>query len=275
MKLPNEIVSPQDQGKLTVRDQRVSQLLTLARWLPFLIVGVPVPIVFLALFLFSATTESAALYLLHSFVSLWVGLVVGLALFILLSFYRRRWHSRLRDRLATDGITAAEVPWFQSELSSEERKTWRELKQHNPLLADAYCETLAARLTATRIGARARGEVLRIERQINRTRNLHAVDTTSLLNDLMSDRERVGKLRGEAAVRLSEAKARLQTIEAAANRSLSQIETEAMLRRLAASQEQLPLALEIANLEQQAMRDFEGRSSDDIVNSSTQPSADR
>jgi hypothetical protein len=259
MKSPNEIVLPQDQGKLKVRDQRVSQLLTLTLWLSFLLVTIPVPIVFLALFLASATTESAAVYLLLFFVSLGAGLVVGLALFILLSFYRRRWHSRLRDRLAADGITAAEVPWFQSELSSEERRTWRELKQHNPLLADAYCETLAARLTATRIGARARGEILRIERQINRTRNLHAVDTTSLLRDLMADRDRVVNLRGEAAVRLSEAKARLQTIEAAANRSLSQSETELMLRRLAASQEQLPLALEIASLEQQAMRDLEDK----------------
>ncbi|MDQ5845234.1 MAG: hypothetical protein M3539_08060 [Acidobacteriota bacterium] len=265
---------PADQGKLKVRDQRVSQLLTLSMWLSVLLATIPVPIVFLALFLASATTESAAVYLLLSFVSLGVGLVVGLGLFILLSFYRRRWHNRLRDRLAADGITAAEVSWFQSELSSEERKTWRELEQHNPLLADAYCETLAARLTATRIGARARGEILRIERQINRTQNLHAVDTTSLLKDLMADRERVGNLRGEAAVRLSEAKARLQTIEAAANRSLSQSETELMLRRLASSQEQLPLGLEIANLEQQAMQDLEGRSLDEFLKSSTQPPAE-
>ena len=98
---------------------------------------------------------------------------------------------RLRDRLAADGITAGEVGWFETELSSEERKIWRELKANNPLLADAYCETLAARLTATRITARARGEILRIERQINRTRNLRGVDTSQLLDDLIADRQRV------------------------------------------------------------------------------------
>lgn len=262
MKLATEMALPLGQGKLQTHDERLAKLLAWIPWLSFLVVTIPMPIAFLALFLASATTESAALYLLLSFVSLGLGLVVGLVLFILLSFYRRRWYSRLRDRLASDGITAAEVPWFQSELSPEERRTWRELKQHNLLLADAYCETLAARLTAARIGARARGEILRIERQINRTRDLSGVDTTSLMNDLLSDRARVDILRSEASARLSEAKVRLQAIEAAANRSLNQSETELMLRRLAASQEQFPLALEMANLEQQAIREVEDKPPD-------------
>src|SRR6185436_9856585 len=147
--------------------------------------------------------------------------------------------------------------WFTSELSSEERKTWAELKRKNPLLADAYCETLAARLTATRIIARARRETLRVERQLNRTRNIHGVDTTRLQADLLSDRQRSEELRKEASVRLSETKARLQTIEAAANRSLSQTETQLMLQRLAASQEHFPLALEIASLEEAALREID------------------
>jgi hypothetical protein len=124
-------------------------------------------------------------------------------------------------------------------------------------LADAYCETLAARLTATRIIARARGETLKVERQINRTRNIRGVDTTKLLADLVSDRQRSVELRKEATVRLSETKARLQTIEAAANRSLSQSETDVMLQRLAASQEHFPLALEMASLEEAARREID------------------
>lgn len=240
-------------GKLSSRDERTSQLLSWAPWLSFVMATVPLPVVFLILFLAASATDTAAIYLLLSFVSMGLGLVVGLLVLILLLFYRRRWHSRLRDRLAVDGITAAEVKWFASELSSEERKTWRELKQQNPLLADAYCETLAARLTATRIIARARGDTLKIERQINRTRNIGGVDTSSLLSDLLSDRQRSDGLRKEATVRLAEAKARLQTIEAAANRGLSQKETDSMLRRLAASQEHFPLALEIDTLERAAL----------------------
>jgi hypothetical protein len=246
-------------GKSGAADERMTHLLSWAPWLSFFMVSLPVPIVFLVLFLAAATTETAAIYLLLSFVSLGLGLVVGLLVLFILLFYRRRWQSRFRDRLASDGITAAEVPWFTSELSSEERKTWGELKQKNPLLADAYCETLAARLTATRIIARARRETLRVERQINRTRNIRGVDTTKLLADLLSDRQRSDELRKEATVRLSETKARLQTIEAAANRSLSKTETDVMLRRLAASQEHFPLALEMASLEEAALREIDNR----------------
>jgi hypothetical protein len=243
------------QGKLDARDERMSQLFSWAPWLASLIVTLPIPIVFLILFLSAGATDTAAIYLLLSFVSMGLGLVVGLLTLILLLLYRRRWHSRLRDRLAADGITAAEVEWFTSELSSDERKVWGELKQKNPLLADAYCETLASRLTATRIVARARRETLKVERQINLSRNLRGVDTSLLLSDLLSDRERSDALRKEATVRLAEAKVRLQTIEAAANRRLSQKETDLMLRRLEASQEQSPLALEMANLEQAALRE--------------------
>lgn len=240
-------------GKTNAGDERIAKLLSVTPWLSFVLVSIPLPIVSLVMFLAAGTTESAAIYLLLSFVSLGLGLVVGLLVLILLLLYRRRWHGRLRDRLAADGITATEVAWFMSELSSEERKTWGELKQKNPLLADAYCETLAARLTASRIIGRARGETLKVERQINRTRNLRGADTTALIEDLLADRRRSEELRKEAQTRLAEVKARLQTIEAAANRSLSQNETDLMLRRLAASQEQSPLALEMASMEREAL----------------------
>ena len=243
-------------GKLKARDERLANLLSWTPWLSLLVISLPLPVIFLVLFIAASTTDAAAIYLLLSFVSFGLGLVVGLLVLILLLLYRKRWHGRLRDRLAADGITAAEVPWFFTELSSEERSTWRELEQKNPLLADAYCETLAARLTATRILAKARGGILKVERQINRTRNIRGVDTSSLLNDLLADRQRFDGLRQEATARLSEAKAQLQTIEAAANRTLSQSETELMLRRLTAAQEHSPLALEMATLEQEARREL-------------------
>ena len=107
----------------------MSQLFSWAPWLSFVAVSLPLPIVFLILFLTASANDTAAIYLLLSFVSMGLGLVVGLITLILLLLYRRRWHSRLRDRLAADGITAAEVEWFTSELSSEERKIWGELKQ--------------------------------------------------------------------------------------------------------------------------------------------------
>lgn len=228
--------------------------------MPWILTGlavVPLPILFLVLFLVSASSDSALFYLLLSLASLGLGLLVSLLIMVSFWLYRRRWSRRLRDRLAADGITASEVQWFQSELSSEERKTWRELKELNPLLADAYCETLAARLTATRIASRARSEMLRIERQINRTRHLRHADTSSLLTDLMTDRQQAELVRKEAQVRQGEAEARLHSIEAAARRALSQTETTMMLQRLSATQDHSPLALEIARLEQEAREDLE------------------
>ena len=239
-------------GKVRTQDELASRLLM---WVPAIMTGlviVPLPVLFLVLFLTSSGTDTAAFYLVLSLVSLGLGLFVALLILIGFGLYRRRWKRRFRDRLAADGITAAELPWFHPELSTEERKTWRELETINPLLADAYAETLAARLTATRIAARARGEGLRIERQINRTRHLRNADTRSLLKDLINDRGKADAIRKEAKMRELQAKARLQTIDAAARREFTEAETSIMLRRLHASQDQMPLGLEMARLEQEA-----------------------
>ena len=71
------------------------------------------------------------------------------------------------------------------------------------------------------------------------------------------DRQQLESLKSESTTRLAEAKARLQTIEAAASRSLSQAETDLMLRRLSAAQSHLPLAIEMAKLERQAAKEIE------------------
>lgn len=251
-------------GKLKPADERRARLLVWAPWLSFLALSSPLPAVFMALYFGSATADSAAIYLFLSVVGMGLGLVAGLLVLSLLLLYRKRWLGRLRDRLATDGITAEEVGWFTSELSSNERTAWYELKQRSLSLADAYAETLAARLTASRIISRTRIGILRIERQLNRTRDIRNVDTSSLLNDLLLDRARLETLRGEAAVRLSEAKAQLQTIEAAAHRTFDEGETDLMLQRLTVSQQQIPLALELANLEREAMSEIRVRQSESV-----------
>ena len=242
-------------GKLRTHEQLTMRLLT---WMPVILTGlltVPLPVLFLVLFLTSASTDLAAFYLLLSGISLAIGLVIAVLIMISFWLYRRRRLRLVKNRLAADGITAAELTWFYSDLSSEERKTWRELKDINALLGDAYGETLAMRLTATRMETKARTEVLRIERQINRTRRLAHADTTSLLEELSSDREELEVIRKTARRREAEAKARLQTIDAAARREISQVETRAMLQRLAAAQSHIPLGLEIAKLEQEARKE--------------------
>ena len=241
------------KGKLSSKDATTARVLKIAPWVALLVASLPAPLVFLVLFLTATATESAAVFLLLAGLSLTLGFALGLVIVAILLIYRRRWLAKLRDRLASDGITADEVAWFRSELTSAERASLAEIERGNPLLADAYQETLANRLTASRIIARSKREMLRVERQINRARTLRTPESASLQKELAEDHERLQNLRQQATDHLAKAKTRLQVIEATARRKLTQGETDQMMRRLGSSQDQLPLVLEIARLEQQAM----------------------
>lgn len=243
------------QGKLSSKDIATSRLLRIAPWVALPVASLPAPLVFLILFLTTSTTESAAVYLLLTGVSLALGFAVGFLIALILLIYRRRWLSKLRDRLASDGITANEVVWFRAELTSAERKALAEIEQNNPLLADAYMETLAQRLTASRIISRSKREMLRVERQLNRARTVRTPESNALQQDLTADHERLKQVQRQANEHLATAKTRLQVIEATASRKLNQGETDQMMRRLGSAQDQVPLVLELAQLEQQALRE--------------------
>lgn len=243
-------------GKLTRKDVTAARMLKLAPWLAVAMATLPAPLLFLVLFFTAQATDSAALFLLLAGVSFTLGFALGLVLAIILAIYRRRWLANLRDRLASDGITANEVVWFRSELTSAERASLKEIQQTNPLLADAYLETLATRLTASRIVSRTRKEILKVERRLNRARSLGS-DSASLQEDLEADREKLEQLRQHAADHLLKTKTRLQVIEATATRKLNEAETDLMMERLGAAQDSLPLVLQIAEMEQQLLREGE------------------
>ena len=243
------------EGKLSSKDATTDRLLKIAPWLAIPVASLPAPLVFLILFLTTTTTEGAAVYLLLAGLSLTLGFALGVLISVILLIYRRRWLSKLRDRLASDGITASEVVWFRSELTSAERKALAEIEQGNPLLADAYLETLASRLTASRIISRSKREMLKVERQLNRARTIRTPESNALQKELTADRERLDQVRQQASEHLAKAKTRLQVIEATASRKLSQGETDLMMQRLGSAQDQLPLVLEMAQLEQQALRE--------------------
>jgi len=245
----------QASGKLSTKDAATARLLKFAPWLAVVIVTIPMPLIFLILFLTSAATDSAALFLLLTGLSLALGFGLGLMIAAILLFYRRKWLSKLRDRLASDGITASEVVWFRSELTSAERAALKEIEHSNPLLADAYLETLASRLTASRIINRSKRELLRVERRLNRARTLGTPESKALQADLSEDHERIKHLLTQATDHLANARTRLQVIEATASRKLSQTDTDLMMQRLGSAEDQLPLVLEIAQLEQQMLRE--------------------
>jgi hypothetical protein len=245
----------QPKGKLSTKDATTARVLNFAPWIALLAVSIPAPLLFLILFLGATATDTAAVYLLLAGLSLTLGFALGVVIAAILLFYRRKWLSKLRDRLASDGITANEVVWFRSELTSAERAALREIEQSNPLLADAYRETLASRLTASRIIARSKRELLKVERRLNRARTLGTAESKTLQKDLSEDHDRVKHLLQQANEHLNHAKTRLQVIEATASRKLTEGETDLMMQRLGSAKDQLPLVLEIAQLEQQMLRE--------------------
>lgn len=244
-------------GKITTRDQALARALTWIPLLSFFLVSLPAPIIFLILFTTSATTDAAALFLFLTMLGGAIGIGAGLLILLILAFYRKRWLQRLRDRLASDGITASEVRWFYPELTTAERKTLRQMKDKSPLLADSYSEILASRLMATRLLQRTKKDLLLVERRLNRVALMQGTDTTALQKDLREDQARLTDARRQASARLSETQARMQMIEAEASRDLSHSETYAMLQRLTAAQSHLPLTIEMAQIEKHALEEAE------------------
>jgi hypothetical protein len=240
-------------GKLTAREKRLAQLWKTAPWAALAGVTAVPPVALLLAYLLSGFSP---LFLVLAITSIPFAFVAALVVTLILFLYRRRWASRLRDHLASDGITADEVGFFLSELTGGEKKALREMEKKQPLLADAYRETLALRLNATRLTASARRDLLQVERRINRARYLHAPDTSVLLEELDRDRTRLDRLKQEGSSRRAEAEARLQMIEAAASRGASWAETNYMLQRLDEGRKNLPLGLEQARSEQRAREEF-------------------
>lgn len=225
----------------------------LLRWSPlllFLLLTLPLPAYFL--FRYFTATEAVGEYLLLAMTSLGVSAVFGLLAAFAVVLYRKLWERRLRQRLAADGVTEDELSWFTSELTPAERRALEQLSARSPLLADAYRETLAARVTATRVLARAREEAAAVERRLQTAASLPARNRRELEEDLRKDRERLARVQAEADEHRREAEARLQTIEAMAERDASRDETELALQRLGSARDNLPLGLASARLEQDA-----------------------
>jgi hypothetical protein len=228
------------------------------RWSPllvFLLVTLPLPAYFL--FRYFTVAENPGEELLVAFSSFGLFAVFGLIAAFFVYMYRRLWERRLRERLAADGITADELSLFESELAPGQRRSLREMEARNPLLADAYRETLAARLTAARVLSRARTDAEQVERRVQSLSGLQARGRAEVEEDLRKDRERLERVRREADEHAREMDARLQLIEAVASRDASQAETELALKRLGGVRDNRPLALDSVRESQEALEEIE------------------
>ncbi len=224
-------------------------LLRLAPWLGFLFVALPLPFYFLLRY-FTATEEQGV-YMLLTLTSLAAGSIAGLIVALFFVFYRMRWLKKLRNRLAADGVTADELSWFMPELTAAERRTLKQMEGQNLLLADAYRETLAARVTAARVIASSKREAVAVETRLRRASQFQSQGSAALSKELQSDRTRLADITRSANEQRAEIETRLQMIETLASRRVSEAETEQALQRLGVARDYEPLGLTAAQLEQE------------------------
>jgi len=244
-------------NKLTAKERTTHFLLQFAPWLAFLFIALPAPFYFLLRYFNAASGSEAGEFMLLAMTSLAAGSIIGLFVVVMLFLYRRQWEKKLRNRLASDGVTSDELSWFTAELTKAERRTLSEIGSRNLLLAEAYRETLAARVTATRVAANARREAIAVERRLQNSSRLQSVERATLETELKSDRQRLNRIETEAGERRARAEARLLMIEAAAGRNASDDETRIALQRLELAEAQVPYSLENAQLERAAREEVE------------------
>lgn len=243
--------------EITRKDISKDKLLKVGAWsLPLALPVVP-SLIFFLLFLFANTTPAAAFWLFFTIASLIGGFFLGLLFSGGLMFYRSRWLAELREKLAVDGIRAEELDWFMHELTSAERQSLREIETKNLLLGDAYRDSLAARLTATRILKKVKKELTLNQRQQNKLKYSKAENAENFLNELQKDFEKLRKIRDQAEQMKLEAEKRLHQIETATRHGTNFSETEFTLKKLSARTAELPLALESAKMEEAIRKELE------------------
>ena len=218
---------------------------------------VPAAALFILGFVFGSTPPAAAMFFFLSLISLIGGFVLGLATSGGLMYYRSKWLNKVRERIAVDGIKADEVRWFTNELTTAEKKALKEVESKDLLLADAFRDTLAARLTATRIRKSTNHELFLVKRRQNKLKYLKSDNSKELQKDLKVDLEKLKKIKSEADEMRVEAETRLQMIEAAARRGSNFADNEIALKKLSYRTAELPLALESAKMADDIKRELD------------------
>jgi hypothetical protein len=249
---------------VTKKDLAKGRNLKIAAWsTPILLGGVPAVIFLFLLFIFGSTPPVAAtIFFLGIIISL-IGFIIGLGLTGFFLYRHGNWTREMRERIAADGIKAEEIEWFTAELKSSEKRALSELKRKDLLLADAYRETLASRLTASRIVKSSKKELLLAQRRKNRVKYSKSESSKEFQEQILEDISKIGSINNEAKQMLGEAEARLQMIEAAAARGIDIADSELALKKLSARTAELPLALRAAQMEDEVRKEIEAENASD------------
>lgn len=247
---------------VTPRELARGRNLKAAAWLtPVVMTGVPAIITFLLLFLTVSTPPAAATILFLGMVVTALAFVASLALSGFFAFRYSKWKDVTRERIAADGIKAEEIEWFQRELKPAEKRALRDISASDLLLADAYRETLASRLTASRIIKSSRNELNATQRRQAKLKLLNSQRKPEFQEQIQKDIEKLATINNEAKEMLIEAETRLQMIEAASMRGGGLADSELALKKLSARTADLPIALEQAKMAEEIRAELENEES--------------
>lgn len=251
---------------VTPRDLARGRNLKIGAWTaPFLVGGVPAVVLFTLMFIFGTTPPVAAVFFFLGIISGIAGFLTGLGISAFLSYRRANWTKEMRERIAADGIRANEIEWFRHELRSNETRSLREITSRDVLLADVYRDTLASRLTATRIVKSSKRELQLMQRRQNKLKQLKSKSSEDFQKELVRDIGKIESINIEAKVMLNEAESRLQMIEAASVRGGSIADSELALKKLSARTSELPLALEQAKMAEEIRAELDKELSEPSV----------
>ena len=243
---------------VTKRDLAKGRNLKIAAWsAPLVLAGLPAVIFLFLTIVFGTTPPIAATFLFLGLILAVLGFIAGIALSGLFAYRYSNWTKEMRERIAADGIKASEIDWFRNELKTSEKRALREVERGDPLLADAYRETLASRLTATRIIKSSKRELLLTRRRETKLKYLKSQNAERFLEEIKGDIDKISSINTEAKEMLIEAESRLQMIEAAATRGTKLANAELALERLSARTSELPLALEAAKMQEEIRKELE------------------
>jgi DNA repair exonuclease SbcCD ATPase subunit len=256
-------------GEITSRDlARLRNLKIAAVASPIALAGVPA-VLFLALtILFGTTPPIAATFVFLGLILTIIGFIGGLALTGFFAYRHANWTRELRERIAARGIRAEEIDWFRHELKTSEKQSLRLVSARDPLLGDAFKETLASRLTASRIVRSSKRELLMMQKHRNKLKYNRSESSQKFQSELDADIDKIRSINDEAKQMLAEAEARMQMIEAASVRGTSIADNELALKKLSNRASELPLALESARMTEEIRRELE---EDDVAVEPNEP----
>ncbi len=224
---------------------------------PLVLPIIPAVVTFLLLFFALSGGPAAAVVLFIGTVLTVIAFIAGLIVSGVLVHRRSVWTSDMRERMAAHGIKAEQIGWFRSELKPHEKRALKAVEARDLLLADAYRETLASRLTATRIIRSSKRELLYARKRQNSLKQLKSARSEEFQSEISRDVDKIGSIHDEARQMLAEAESRLQMIEAATSREGSLADSELALKKLSARTAELPLALESAKIAQEIRLELE------------------